>query len=236
MLPLIWQKVWVCSLEVGDLCSKETFPDSSYWDVHGPLTDGISCGNNLNKTGFGRVRGYPWCVCSVASSRSFWKLTAIQREKYSDIGLKHTEFQVQLSSIQFSSVMSDSLWPHGLQHTRLPCPSLTPGVYANSCPSSRWCHPATSFSVIPFSSQLQSFPASGSFQMSQFFTSGGQSIRASASASVLSGNIQDWFPLGWTGWISQESSPIPHFKSINASVLSFLYSPSHICTWLLEKP
>ena len=102
---------------------------------------------------------------------------------------------------QFSlSFMSNSLQPHGLQHARSPCPSSTPGVYSNSCPLSQWCHPAISSSVIPFSSHLQFFPASGSFQMSQFFASGGQSIGVSASASVLPMNIQDWFPLGWTGW------------------------------------
>ena len=98
--------------------------------------------------------------------------------------------------------MSDSLWPHGLQHARLPCPSPTPEVYSNSSPLSWWCHPTFSSSVIPFSSHLHSFPASGSFQMSQFFPSGGQSIGVSASASVLSMNIQDWFPLGWTCLIS----------------------------------
>ena len=99
--------------------------------------------------------------------------------------------------IQFSClIMSSSLRPHGLQHARLPCPSPTPRVYWNTCPSSRWCHPTISSSVVPFSSLLQSFPASGSFQMSQFFTSGGQSIGVSASASVLPMNIQDWFPLG----------------------------------------
>ena len=101
--------------------------------------------------------------------------------------------------------MSDSLQPHGRQHTRSPSPLPTPGVYSNSCPLSRWCHPTISSSVIPFSSHLQSFPASGSFQMSQFFTWGGHSIRVSASASVLPMNIQDWFPLGWTGWISLQS-------------------------------
>ena len=107
------------------------------------------------------------------------------------------------SSVQFShSVMSNSLQPHGLQHTRPPCPSPTPGVYQKSCPLSRWCHPTISSSVIPFSSWPQSFPASGSFQMSHLFTSGGQSIGVSASASVLPMNTQDWSPLGWTGWIS----------------------------------
>ena len=109
-------------------------------------------------------------------------------------------------SIQFScSLVSDSLWPHELQHTRLPCPSPIPGVYSNSCPLSRWCHPTISSSVIPFSSHLLSFPASGSFQMSQLFASGGQSIGVSASTSVLPMNTQDWSPLGWTGWISVQS-------------------------------
>ena len=137
------------------------------------------------------------------------------------------------SSVQFSRlVMSDSLQTHGLQHTRPPCPSPTPGVYSNLCTLSQWCHPTISSSVIPVSSCLQSFTASGSFQMSQFFASGGQSTRVSASASVLPVNIQDWFPLGWTGWISLQSkglsrsSPTPQFKSINSSVLSFLYSPT----------
>ena len=110
------------------------------------------------------------------------------------------------SSVQFScSVVSESLWPHGLQHARPPCPSPTPRVYSNSCPSSRWCHITISSSVVPFSSCLQPFPASGSFAMSQFFTSGGQSIAVSVSASVLPMNIQDWFPLGWIGWISLQS-------------------------------
>ena len=109
-------------------------------------------------------------------------------------------------SVQFSrSVMSDSLQPHELQHTRPPCPSPAPGVYPNPCPSSRWCHPTISSSVFPFSSCPQSFPASGSFQMSQLFASGDQSIRVSASASVLPMNTQDWSCLGWTGWISLQS-------------------------------
>ena len=101
--------------------------------------------------------------------------------------------------------MSDSLWPHGLQHTGPPCPSPTPRVYSNSCPLSRWCHQAISSFVIPFSSCLQSFLASESFPMNQFFALGGQSIGVSASASVLPMNIQNWFPLGWTGWISLQS-------------------------------
>ena len=113
---------------------------------------------------------------------------------------------VQFSSIQFShSVMSDSLRPHGLQHIRPPCPLPTAGVYSNSCPLSRWCHPTISSSVIPFSSSLQSFPASGSFPMSRLFASGSQSIGVSASTSVLPMNVQDWLPLGLTGWISLQS-------------------------------
>ena len=116
-------------------------------------------------------------------------------------------YQKSTSGIfQFShSVMSNSLRPHGLYHARLPCPSPTPGAYSNSCPLSRWCHPTISSSVVPLSSHCQSFPASGSFSVSQFFTSGGQSIGALASASVLPMNIQDWFPLGWTAWISLQS-------------------------------
>ena len=137
-------------------------------------------------------------------------------------------------SVQFSrSVMSDSFWPHGSQHTRPPCLSQTPRVHPNPCLLSQWCLPTISSSVVPFSSCPQSFPASGSFQMSQLFASGGQSIGISASTSVLSMNTQDWSPLGWTGWISlqpkrdsQESSPTPQFKNINSLGLRFLYSPT----------
>ena len=108
--------------------------------------------------------------------------------------------------IQFShSVMTDSLWPHELQHARPPCPLPTPRAYTNLCPLSGWCHPTISSSVVPFSSHLQTFPASGSFPMSHFFASGGQRIGLSASTSVLPVNIQDWFPLGWTGCISVQS-------------------------------
>ena len=148
-------------------------------------------------------------------------------------------------SVQFSrSVTSDSLLQtHGLQHARPPCPSQISGVYSNSCPLSRWYHPTISSSVIPFSSRLQSFPASGSFQMSQFFTSGGQSIGVSASASDLLMNIQDWFPLGWTGWISLQSKGLSGvFSNTTVQKHQFfgaqlsLQSNSHIHTWLLEKP
>ena len=122
-----------------------------------------------------------------------------------DVRQKPTQYYKASQSVQFSrSVMSDSLRPHGLQHTRPSCPSPIPGVYSNSRLLSRWCHPTLS-SVVPFSSHLESFPASGSFQMSQFFVSGGQSIGVLASASVFQMNIQDWFPLEWTGWISLQS-------------------------------
>ena len=117
-------------------------------------------------------------------------------------------------SVQFSCTeVSNSLWPHGLQHVRLPFPSPTPGAYSNSCPLSQWCHKTISSSVVPFSSCPQSFPASGSFPVSPFFASGGQSIRVSASASVLPMNIQDWFPLGWTGWISLQSKGLSRIFS-----------------------
>ena len=149
-----------------------------------------------------------------------------------------------LSSVQFScSVVFDSLQPHGLQHARIPCPSPTPRAYSNSCPSSRWSHPTISSSVIPFSSCLQSFPESGSYPMSKFFASGGQSIAVSALASVLPMNIQDWFPLGWTGWIFLKSKWLSRvFSNTTVQKHQFfgtqlsLQSKSHIHTWLLEKP
>ena len=143
------------------------------------------------------------------------------------------------SSVQFSrSVLSDSLRPHESQHTRPPCPSPTPRVHSNSCPLSRWCHPAISSSVFPFSSCPQSLPASEYFPMSQLFAWGGQSIRASPSASVLPMNIQDWSPLGWTGWISlQSKGPLRVFSNTSVqkhpffSIQPSLWSSSHICTW-----
>ena len=138
--------------------------------------------------------------------------------------------------------MSDSLQPHGLQHARLPYPSPTAEACANSCPSSRWCHPTITFSVVPFSSCLQSFPASGSFPMSQFFASGGQSITVSASASVLPMNIQGLFPLVLTGLISlQSKGPSRVFFNTTVQKHQFLgsqlslWSSSHIHTWLLEN-
>ena len=147
-------------------------------------------------------------------------------------------------SVQFShSVVSESLRPHELQHARPPCPSSTPGIHPNSRPSSQWCHPAISSSVVPFSSWSQSLPSSGSFPMSQLFAWGGQSIRVSASASVLPMNIQDWVPLGWTGWISLQSKGLSRVFS-NTTVQNHQFfgaqpssqSNSYIHTWPQEKP
>ena len=146
-------------------------------------------------------------------------------------------------SLQFScSVFSDSLWPHRLQQARLPCSSPTPGACSNACPLSRWCHPTISSSVVPFSSCLQSFPASGSFPRSHFFASGGQSIRVSASVSVLPMNIQDWFSFRRTGLISFQSKGLSRvFSNTTVQKHQFfgahlsLWSNSHIRTWLLEK-
>ena len=147
-------------------------------------------------------------------------------------------------SVQFShSVVSNSLWLHEPQQTRPPCPSPTPGIYSNSCPLSWWCHPTISSSVVPFSSCPQSFPASGSFPVSQLFPWGGQSTGVSASASVLPMNTQDWSPLGWTGWISLQSKGLSRVSS-NTTVQKHQFfsaqlssqSNSHIHTWPLEKP
>ena len=127
------------------------------------------------------------------------------------------------TSVQFRhSAVSDSLWLHGQQQTRPPCPSPTLGVYSNSCPLSWWCHPTISSSAIPFSSCLQSFPASGSFPMTQFFTSSSQSIGVSASASVLPMNTQDSSPLGWTGWISLQSKGLKSLLQHHSSKVSIL--------------
>ena len=150
----------------------------------------------------------------------------------------------QFSSVQFSlSVLSDSLWPHESQHTRSPCPSPTPGVYSNSCSSSQWCHTAISSSIVPFSSCLQSLPTSESFPMSQLFTWGDQRIGVSVLASVLPMNIQNWFPLEWTGWISLQFKGLSRVFS-NTTVQKHQFfgaqlssqSNSHIHTWPLEKP
>ena len=150
----------------------------------------------------------------------------------------------QNHSVQFSrSVVSHSLQPHELQHAGPPCPSPTPGVHPNSCPSSQWCHPAISSSVVPFSSCPQSLPASESFPMSWLFAWGGQSIGVSALTWVLPKNIQDWSPLEWTDWISLQSKGLSRvFSDTTVQKHQFfgaqpaLWSNSHIHTWLLEKP
>ena len=154
-------------------------------------------------------------------------------------------FQINyISSVQFSrSVVSDSLRPYELQHARPPCPSPTPGVHTNSCPLSRWCHPAISSSVVPFSSCPQSLPASESFPMSQLFAWGGQSTGVSALASVLPKNTQDWSPLEWTGWISLQPKGLSRvFSNTTVQKHQFFstqlssHSTSRIHTWPLEKP
>ena len=177
----------------------------------------------------------------------FWGFKFIRYAILQQYPLRYCHLGDQLWSIKPKvprrSVMSDSLQPHELQHARPPCPSPTPGVYSNLCPLSQWCHPTISSSVLPFSSCLQSFPASQSFPRSQFFASGGKRIGVSASASVLPMNIQDWFPLGWTGWISLQSKGLSRvFSNTTVQKHQFfgtqlsLESNSHIHTWLLEKP
>ena len=157
---------------------------------------------------------------------------------------KTTDFKESFPVLlQFSrSVVSDSLRPHGLQHSRLPCPSPTPGAHSDPHPSSRWCHPTVSPSVIPFTSCPQSFPASGSSQMSQLLASGGQTSGASASASVFPMNLQEWFPLGLTSLIPLQSKELSRVLS-NTAVQKHqffaqpsLWSNSPIHTWLREKP
>ena len=158
---------------------------------------------------------------------------------FSNLQKSKNYFQLQISR----SVVSDSLRPHELQHARPPCPSPTPRVHPNPCPSRQWCHPTISSSVVPFSSHPQSLLASGSFQMSQIFASDGQSIGVSSSTSVLPMNTQDWSPLGWTGWISLQSKGLSRvFSSTTVQKHQFfstqpsLQSNSHIHTWPLEKP
>ena len=146
----------------------------------------------------------------------------------------HSDERKYIYSVQFSrSVVSDSLWSHGLQHARPPFSSTTHGVYPNSCPLSWGCHPTISSSVIPFSSCPQSFPASGSFQMSQFFTSGRQSIGVSASTSVLPMNTQDWSPLGWTGWIFLQSKGLSRvFFNTTVHMYVHIYTDRALLTLL----
>ena len=159
------------------------------------------------------------------------------------VSLERNQTEMMAGMLFSHSVVSDSLWPHGLQHTRLPCPSLSPGACSNSCPLSWWCHPTISSSVVPFSSCFQLFPASGSFLMSWLFTSGRQSIGVSASASVLPVNIQGWFSLVLTGLISLLSKGLSRLFS-STTIWKYQFSgvqPSlrfnfHIWTWILETP
>ena len=190
------------------------------------------------------------CLISVFNplggwANTMWPKVLILNDiaRLCDMTSPNLSYYIDYQFSQFSrSVMSDSLQPHGLEHTRPPCPSATPGVYSNSCPLNQWCHPTISSSVVPFSSCPQSFPKSGSFQESQFFKSGGQSVGVSASASVLPMNIQDWSPLGWIGWISLQSKGLSRIFNTTVQKHQFfgaqlsLWSNSHIHTWLLEKP
>ena len=194
----------------------------SKWDKHLTIFPWWSRGLLSNIT---------WEICCTKQNVSMWPSST-------------ENFYKVLQSVQFShSVMSNSLRPHELHHARPPCPSPTPGVHPNSCPSSRWCHPAISSSVVPFSSCPQSLPASGSFPMSQLFAWDGQSIGGSASASVLPMNTQDWSPLGWTTWISLQSKRLTRVFS-NTTVQKHQFfgaqlssqSNFRIHTWPLEKP
>ena len=147
-----------------------------------------------------------WEVEQLENKGTFMYTNGLDSEHFASMYNTKDRASLSHSTVQFSrSVISDSLQPHALQHTRPPCPSPTSGVYSNPCPLSQWCHPTISSSVVPFSSCLRSFPASGPFPMSQLFTWGGQSIGVSALASVLPMNTPDWSPLGWTGWISLQS-------------------------------
>ena len=208
-------------------------------------------GPSSQSYGFSSCHGWMWKLDHKESwAEKYWCSSTVMLEKTLESPLDCKEIQLvnakehsNYCTVQFShSVVSNSLRPQGLQHTRLSCPSPTPRVCSNSCPLSQWCHPTILFSVIPFSSCLQSFPASGSFPICQLFK-GGQSFGVSASASVLPMNTQDWSPLGWTGWISLQSKGLPRVFS-NTTVQkhqlfgaqSSLWSNFHICTWLLEKP
>ena len=216
---------------LGILASFEFVPPN--WECsHSVLTENRLCWSCIPIIGTGESPP----SCTSHGAHRIWKENWRMEARYESPFLPYEACPLISKSLdllnQFSnSAVSNSLRPHELQHTRLPCPSPILGVCSNSCPLSHWYHPTISFSATPFSSCPQSFPASGSFPVSQLFTSGGQSIGASASASVLPVNTQDRFPLGWTGWISAvqgtvKSPQTSQFKYINSSMLSFLYGPT----------
>ena len=210
---------FVCALQesVSQSCVIKSHwpPKSNSLGVLSPFARSEGGKSVVGPRTFLTVQEFLWYNCSAICGSSAWWLYGGINGNLLQECLCHRPCDP--GSVQFScSVVSNSLRPHGLQHSSLPCPSPTPRVYSNSCPLSRWCHPTISPSVIPFSSHLQYFPAPGSFPMSQFFTSGGQSMRVSASASVLLMNIQDWFPLGWTGWISLQSKGLSRVFSNTA--------------------
>ena len=216
-------------------CSHVIFFMQWYDSVHEKTTYAYAFRQTLLGSGFFPIRVSPRLLLALIVLPPEW------------IYLNKHEFKHRLwnqGSFQFScSVVSDSLRPHKLQHARPPCPSQTPGVHSDSCPLSRWCHPAISSSVIPFSSCPQSLPASESFPMSQHFAWGGQSFGVSALASFLPKNTQDWSPLGWTGWISLQSKGLSRvFSNVTVQKHQFFstqlssQSNSHIHTWPLEKP
>ena len=211
-----------CCCPPLDFCGKLTWlmwPCGDYWQWRGgedsPFS-GSMC-HYIRRTPVGK------CHCTADSP---WP-PGLFCVEWNRLAFGYT---VPTNGIQFScSVVSDSLQPHGLQHTRPPCPSPTPGAYSNSCPLSRWCHPTISSSVVLFSSCLQSFRASASFPVSQFFASGGPSIGVSASASVLPKNIQDLFPLGWTSWISLQSKGLSRVFS-NTTVQKHQFFGAQLCS------
>ena len=213
---------FVCALQesvsrscVSSVIKSHWPPKSNSLGVLSPFSRSEGGKSVVGPRTFLTVQEFLWYNCSAICGSSAWWLYGGINSNLLQECLCHRPCDP--GSVQFScSVVSNSLRPHGLQHSSLPCPSPTPRVYSNSCPLSRWCHPAISSSVVPFSSCPQSLPASGSFLTSQFFTSGGQSMRVSASASVLLMNIQDWFPLGWTGWISLQSKGLSRVFSNTA--------------------
>ena len=247
---------WVPCPPPGDLPNPETEPRSPTLQVDSLPSELPGKSENPEGIAYPFSRGFSqprkWTRKCLQLCRWIPYQLSYQRSLNSSIGIsniKESDYKSHynihsVSSVQFShSVVSDSLWPHELQHARPPCPSPNPGVHWNTCSLSQWCHPTILSSAVPFSSNLQSFPASGSFQMSQFFCIRWPSIRVSASASVLPVNIQDWSPLGWTGWISLRSKRLSRvFASTTVQKHQFfgsqisLQSNSHIHTGLLEKP